>query len=252
MSEIELTFIRQVTTNPATAGGVEVVTTWNGGFLGDRYSATSSGLAVSPDGEVWEPLGVEQLLPEGLSWGFDPIAAGEAGIAAVATGYDESMGFEEPEPFVLEKDGYALTADEMRSSLVLSEGDTEVLRLFLDSGQVHEEVAVDFPTRTVTFIDPATDDPVVTFTFDELDEAQQASYEGMDESREQRAFLFSRDGSEWSVQDLTDIVGENAFVSELLVRDDQVIAVLAQVPISFATGPPSIPPTVQIWTAPTP
>ena len=151
---------------------------------------------------------------------------------------------------MLEKDGYALRVDEMRGSLLLSKGDDEVLRLFLHGEQVHEEVTVDFNARTMTFLDPDTNQAFVTFTFDEIEQAQQEQYENMGMGNEQQAFLSSPDGSEWSVQDLDDILGDDQSITVLYVTADRVIAAVSQ-DSNVMTGPPPAP-EVQMWFAPIP
>lgn len=229
-------------------GEVEQITAWNDGFVAIRFLGPSGEILYSEDGEDWETLGVEALLSQELFWSYYPLSAGSAGIAAVAHGYDESMdfGFAGPEPIVLERDGYTLTVDQERGSLIVAEGDTELLRLFLDSERVPEEVITDLEAKTMTFLDPDTGEALATFTFDELEEAEQASFEGMEGGRDRQVFLFSTDGSGWSVQDLSEVAGEGSSVEGLQVMEDRVVATVTEFSESFA-GPPSLP-RVMIWT----
>ena len=228
---------------------------WNDGLIGSRYFGPGEELVYSPDGEEWSAMGAEAALPEELSWNYHPVTAGDAGIAAVANGYDEfmdmGMEFEEPEPIVLEKDGYTLTADQMRGRLVLTSGDDEVLSLFMHSERVHDEVVADFPAKTLTFLDPDTLEPLVTFTFQEIEEAEEAAFGAFGEMQEvggeQQVFMFSADGAHWTAHDLGSVFGEDQDVSELLVARDRVVAVVAQYEQNFS-GPP-VPPRVQLWTA---
>ena len=227
---------------------------WNDGLIGSRYFGPGEELVYSPNGEGWSPMGAEAALPEELSWNYRHVASGDAGIAAVAVGYDEfmdgGMEFGEPEPIVLEKDGYILTVDEMRGRLVLAAGEDEILSLFLHSERIHEEVVADFPNRTMTFLDPDTLEPLVTFTFDEIEAAENAafgSFQDLEMGREQQVFMFSADGARWSAQDLGGVIGDGQDVSGLVVAGERVVAVVSTFQQTFS-GPPRIP-SVQIWTA---
>lgn len=237
-----------VWTSQSAVGEVDSLTPWNDGLGASRYLGRSAQLVYSDNGEDWETLGTEELLPDELSWSYYPLAAGEAGIAAVGHGYDESMDFDfaGPEPIVLEESGYTLTIDQERGSLIVADGNTEVLRLLMHSEQVHDEIVVDFPARTMTFLDPESGEALMTFTFDELEEAEQASFEGMEEGMDQQVFLFSPDGSAWSVQDVADFTGNEGSIDAMLVADDRVVAIVAEHSAIFP-GPPSLP-YVRIWT----
>lgn len=229
-------------TSQGPVGEVDSLTAWNDGFIGVEYFGPSAEIVYSEDGEHWEPLGAEQLLPEELSWSYWPLAAGGAGIATVAHGYDEFMEFEGPEPMVLERDGYTLTIDQERGSIVVADGETTVIRLSMGSERVPDEVVVDLDAETMTFLDPESGEALMTFTFEELEEAEQASFEGMD----RQVFLFSPDGSVWSVQDLADFAGSKGSIDAMFVTDDRVVALVASDRESFA-GPPEVP-HVKIWT----
>jgi hypothetical protein len=237
-----------VWTSQSAVGEVDSLTPWNDGLVASRYLGRSAQIVYSDNGEDWETLGTEELLPDELSWSYYPLAAGGAGIAAVGHGYDESMDFDfaGPEPIVLEENGYTLTIDQERGSLIVADGNTEVLRLFMHSEQVHDEIVVDFPARTMTFLDPESGEALMTFTFDELEEAEQASFEGMEEGMDQQVFLFSPDGSAWSVQDVADFTGNEGSIDAMLVADDRVVAIVVGNSESFV-GPPEIP-YVKIWT----
>lgn len=235
-------------TSQGSVGQVEQITPWNDDFVAIRFLGPSAELVYSEDGEDWETLGAEALLPQELSWSYYPLSAGGAGIATVAHGYDESMdfGFAGPEPIVLERDGYTMTVDLERGSLIVAEGDTEVLRLFLHSERVPEDVTTDLEAKSMTFLDPETGEELVTFTFAELEEAEQASFEGMEGDMDRQVFLFSTDGSDWSAQDLSEVAGEGSSVDRLHVADDRVVVIVAEHSGGF-TGPPSLP-QVRIWT----
>ena len=233
----------------ATPGGVYQVIPWRGGLVGVRERSSGTELAYSADGLQWEPLDIDGLPTETLTWGYGPVSAGEAGIAAAAHGFAR-FGVYTPGSVVLAKDGYTLTVDQTYGSLVLSEGETDVIRLPLHGGQPPEEVAVDFTAQTVTFLDPETSGELVTFTFDELDQAEQETYRGMDRGNQTEVLLLSTDGVEWGVHDLNETVGSSWSIAQLHVTSDGVVAAIADHTSAFIW--PYRPPEVQIWFAPFP
>lgn len=233
-------------TSKGTIGEVEQLTAWNDGVVALEYFGPNQEFVYSEDGETWDPLGEAPPLPEELSWSYWPLAAGGAGIATVAHGHDEFMEFEGPEPMVLERDGYTLTIDQERGSIVVADGETTLIRLAMGSERVPDELFVDLDAETMTFLDPESGEALMTFTFDEIQEAEESSFEGMGEGMDRQVFLFSPDGSGWSVQDLADFAGTEGSIDALFVADDRVVAIVVERSESF-TGPPSLP-SVRIWT----
>jgi hypothetical protein len=229
----------------ASIGMPDVVVPWNGGLIGTRYSGSNPDLVHSDDGEEWESFGVDQLLSNDLSWYFGQPSAGGTGAAVVARGYDPSDESFEPEPVVLEKDGYTLTTETLRGTLLLEQDDSVVLELALHSGQVEEGVTVDFETETITFADPENNQSLVTFTFEEIEQAEMAAY-GVP-GRERQILLFTQNGLEWSVQEMGRIVGEDRTVGTLLVTEHGVITTTYAYP-NLRTGPPSAP-DIEMWLA---
>jgi hypothetical protein len=218
---------------------------WNGGLIGTRYTGSHPDLVHSDDGEEWESFGVDQLLSKDLSWYFDPPSAGGTGAAVVAHGYDPSGESFEPAPVVIEKEGYTLTKGSLSGTLVLERDDSVVLELSLSSEQVVEGVTVDFETETITFSDPGTDQTLVTFTFEEVEQAEMAAFGGP--GRERQILLFTQNGLEWSVQEMGRIVGEDRTVGTLLVTEHGVITTTYAYP-NLRTGPPSAP-DIEMWLA---
>jgi hypothetical protein len=227
-------------------GMPEVMVPWNGGLIGTRYSGSNPALVHSDDGEEWESFGVDQLLANELSWYFDQPSAGRTGAAVVANGYDPSGESPGPDPVLLEKDGYTLTVENLRGTLLLERDDSVVLQLSLHSGQVAEGVTVDFETETITFLDPETDQPLVTFTFEEVEQAEMAVY-GVP-GRDRQIVLFTQDGLEWSVQEMGRIVGDDRVIGNLLVTEDGVIATASRYQ-NLITGPPQAM-DIEMWLAP--
>jgi hypothetical protein len=226
-------------------GMPDIVVPWNDGLIGTRYSGSYPDLIHSEDGEEWESFGVDRLLSQDLSWYFDQPSAGGTGAAVVAHGYDPSDESFGSEPLVLEKDGYILTRDNSDRALVLERDDSVVLELSLFSEQVEEGVTVDFETETITFSDTETDRAYVTFTFEEIEQAETAAY-GVP-GRERQILLFTQDGLEWSVQEMGRIVGEDRAIGTLLVTERGVIGTTYASP-NETTGPPPAP-DIEMWLA---
>jgi hypothetical protein len=228
-------------------GMPDIVVPWSDGLIGTRYSGSHPDFVHSEDGEEWESFGVDQLLANDLSWFLDQLSAGGTGAAVVAHGYDASDEGFRSEPVVLEKEGYTLLSDNSRGTLVLERDDSVVLELSLFSEQVEEGVTVDFETETITFADPETDQTLVTFTFEEVEQAEMAAY-GSPWTRDRQILLFTQDGLEWSVQEMGRIIGEDRAIGPLLVTEHDVIATTYASP-NVTTGPPPAP-DIEMWFAP--
>jgi hypothetical protein len=111
---------------------------------------------------------------------------------------------------------------------------------------VAEGVTVDFETETITFLDPETDQPLVTFTFEEVEQAEMAAYRVR--GRDRQIVLFTQDGLEWSVQEMGRIVGDDRVIGNLLVTEDGVIATASRYQ-NLITGPPQAM-DIEMWLAP--
>lgn len=232
----------------AGEGGLEHLTPWRDGFVATRQQFSSPDIAYSEDRITWEPFGVDAYLADGFSWWFQTLAAGEGGLGAVITGYDDTefVGGD-LQPAVLEKDGYTLTADRLGGPVVLKEGDDVLLSLVTYSSHIHDEVAVDFRARTVTFLHPDSFEPLVAFTFDEIEQAETDAIGNGQFMLEEQLVAFTADGSTWSVESVSETFGEDAFVNLLTVTDNQVVAVVTHSTNRFGAVPEL--PTVVIWTA---
>lgn len=201
---------------------------WGDGMIRVRQVDTLT-VEYSTDLESWESLGVESLFPPVLNWHVFPIVSGDAGVAAIVNGFaDPPFRLEEPQPLVLERNGYTLTLTGSR--IELSDGELD-LAWPRHREQVAENVEIDFRERVMTFLHPDRGDPLVAFTFDELDQAV-AEWEagGYQFGPQHRALLFSPDGEEWSLSDLSPVLGDDGWMSEMLVTDSHLIAVLARPP----------------------
>jgi hypothetical protein len=219
---------------------------WRDGLL----AAVDNGLgtadvATSADGSEWDSTGVADLLPDSLDWFVRPLAVGEAGVGLFATGIERAgSGPTFPGEAVLERDGYRLAYDFEEGDLTMSHVESGETVFTTDSFNpaVSAPASIDFSAGTVTFHDPDTQDPLVTFSLLEMEAAEQQVFgtafvlEGAP-----RAFVWSRDGLAWSVQDTAGIMVELP-VMDLLITDDRMIAVTAASLLGAST-----PPTVDTW-----
>ena len=182
---------------------------------------------LSSDGVSWEDVGVASSFPAGFSWWIGPIATSEEGIAAFITGQRPGQGTTNVSEVSVEKDGYRLTANHFDGRLELTRIDDGInfFRFTLWSSVVSDDITVDVANRTYTFHDTTSGEALVTFTFDELKAAErEAGLFGPTTDRALTGLLYSHDGQEWSIQDVTEwFAGER--VATALVTADRVIAV---------------------------
>jgi hypothetical protein len=232
----------------AGVGGQEHLAPWRDGFVTAGQQIATPDIAYSEDRTTWQPLGVGAYLADEFSWQFQTLAAGEGGLAAVISGYDDTdFVAEDLQPAVIERDGYTLTVDGMGGSVALRSGDELLLSLSTYSNQVYDEVVVDFRSRSVTFLHPDSLEALVSFTFEEIEHAETESFGGQHFMNQEQLVAFTGDGSTWSVESVTEAFGEDALVERLYVTDNQVVAVVAEYPNRFSPVPTV--PNVVIWTA---
>lgn len=222
---------------------------WDGGWLAARTYAQTAEVVRSPDATDWEPLGLEELLGDARSWYVHPLASGAGGIAAAASGYSPgALPESDLESASVERDGYVLTINPQIDRLTLVR-DTDVIEVFLLYGHdTDERLDVDAAARTVSFVDPEVDQVLVTFTFDELHDLEQAMYADAEPGRETQLLLFSPDGNTWSRNFVAAAFGVDRRIDSIDVSQERVVVVTAD------EGPasPSRPFRIDLWSAPIP
>lgn len=229
-------------------GGGEHLAPWKDGFVAARQQGRTPDIAYSDDLTTWEPFGLRYYLDDGLSWQFQALAAGEGGLAAVLTGYDErAFDFEDPGPVVIERDGYELAIDGGSGTVTLGSGEDVLLSLNTYTNQIYEEVVVDFQTRTVTFLHPDSLQPLVSFKFDELEQAEGEVYGSGHVANDEQLIAFSSDGLNWSIEDASEAFGEDVYIPLVYVTDSQVVAVATKYSNRFSRIRTA--PEVVIWSA---
>jgi hypothetical protein len=232
----------------AGAGRHEHLTPWRDGFVATDQQSSTPDITFSEDRATWQPLGLSGYLEDDFSWYFQTLAAGEGGLATVVMGYDDTaFAAEDLDPVVIERDGYTMTIDGMGGAVVIRSGDEVLLSLSTYSNQVYDEVVVDFRARSLTFLHPDSLEPLVSFSFDEIERAEAEVLGGQVFMNEQQRFAFTADGLTWSLESVFGAFGESAFVNRLYVTDTQVVAVVGEYTNRFSPVPTV--PDVVIWTA---
>ena len=83
-----------------------------------------------------------------------------------------------------------------------------------------DTAVLDFEQRTITILDPDTDEPLVSFGFDEVRRLESEAY-AFGPGRRETALLYSADGEEWLVQDLEMIEDTSPYQIEIF--DDRLL-----------------------------
>lgn len=193
-------------------------TVWDGALVGGQ----GEHIVTTRDGLDWEPLGTGVLLPDAINWELDPVAGGEAGLAVVASALEANVA---PtfSPVIIEKDGSTLTVDLESPVLRLDHSDAGTITIPLWTGEPSDLLDVDLLAEQVTFRRPGTDETLLTVDFATLARAESSavSYD----TDAERALLFTPNGSDWSVQSLTEEIGAASAVDAMVVLGDRVVMV---------------------------
>lgn len=199
---------------------------------GDRLIARSAapGLRGSLDGERWDPITPTRMLPSGLSWGIDRVAAGPLGLVAMATGWDPTNNGEmwNPPPIELEKDGYVIQANlSLGAVTIFDPAGIPVLHAFMGSGTPEEGVVWDGASQALSFLDPMDGSVIVSVSADEWQAVvdEQPPYQPPDVGSPETALIFTVDGERWSVTSPEWIEG-SAYAGQppVIVEADRVVA----------------------------
>lgn len=228
--------------------GHEHVAPWRDGFVAASQQNRTPDIVYSEDLTTWQPVGISGHLRDEITWYFQTLTAGEGGLAAVITGYDDTeFVSEDLPPVVIERDGYTLSIDGMNGSVALRSGNEVLLSLSPYSDRIYDEVVVDFRARTITFLHPDSLETLVSFTFEEIEHAEAEALNDQVGMTQEQLVAFSADGSTWSLESVAEAFGENAYVERMYVTDNQVVAVVSEYTNRFSSIPTA--PNAVIWTA---
>jgi hypothetical protein len=200
---------------------VDSVTPWGDRYIGQMYPY----LAVSTDGRSWERLDVSRLLPERYEWGYWPFSRSASGIAVGANGYSRQRDHQ-PVPFELEREGFVLEFDDMVGRLTLSRDGVIVSTTSTWSFFNIDDVAADLINETITFLDSETGEALVTFGYDEIQDADMRRWQTDSSGSSKTVVMYSEDLTTWSLGELPPETDTPTYLSGLATTDSRIYAVL--------------------------
>lgn len=219
---------------------MQVIGSWGQSLLA---ISNDRDLVVSSNGDEWESLGTEEILPGRLYWQLHPVAAGERGLAVIASTWPETYS-RLPDPVTIHEGGSSLTYDPTMGRVTVSDGDLTV-SLTLWTGDATDVVQVDFSNAEVAFVHPESGDVVGRFSFDALHRAEATAF-GPDTG--EHALLLTAEGSEWSIIDLAEEIGSEARILMMEYLGDQLVMVTTnsipwrpQEPVRFSVRVANLP-----------
>ena len=224
----------------------QFISPWAGGFVGTDYGPRPE-VSFSDDGVTWEESGLTDRFPPQIQWSIGPLATGEAGIAASLTGYGTSTPAGAREPVEITTDeGHILTLDLDEGIIELEVGEESHSWEVYRADPPTDGVDADIVERTVTFSDPDTGETLTELAFSELVRAEQAFHMVRSDVEEHHAFVFTGNGTEWTIQSASDAFGERSWVRDFEVGSGRVFA------ITFDPGEAYLPfatPEFALWVA---
>jgi len=207
---------------------VASIVSWGQMLLAARVQ-DSVDLVVSGDGVDWQSIGLAGVLPDlySLIPGF--VTAGDDGVAVAAI--QVSFGPDSQQPpaeAILVKDGYTLTANQ-GGGLELRRGEETLLTVIgFSAGQ--DDFISDLGGGTVTFVDPTTSDPYITFTLDELRELEAAAGFDFSPVTQRSLILYTSDTKTWSITNVDDITSGHTSVTAIQVTSLGLITGMTSIP----------------------
>lgn len=196
-------------------------------------------VVVSAEGSDWESTGIADLLPDFLDWYIQPLAVGEAGVGFFA--FTDQPGSRSTIPdAVVERDGYRLIYSYGPGHLTMEDIESGETIFTTDTFNpaVSAPATVDLSAGTVTFHDPGTQEPLVTYALGELEALEQQALVAAYVPDGARGFVWSRDALTWSIQDTAEVMDDFP-VEELLITEDRMIAITME-PFFGGSRPPRV------------
>lgn len=231
-----------------TGTSVHLVQAWGNKLVGVHNGEPH--LEISGDAETWTDTGLHEVFHHQIPWSIYPLGAGEGGVALIMQGY-RSTSIDSPEthPLRLSRDGVSLNLNlntPPNPGVYWIETGNRVHQWNTHADELPRGIEVDLAGQHLVITNPSTGDKLTTFSFEELARAEQDYWNTCcpeDLSDALQAFVFTSDGEEWTIQDLSTDMGMNQSVDQILVLDDRVVATVSSSP-AVNTGP-----GFEVWTA---
>ncbi|HEX6299518.1 MAG TPA: hypothetical protein VF148_03540 [Acidimicrobiia bacterium] len=211
---------------------------------------------VSDDGRTWEALGLGEHFPLPISWAATTLGAGDSGLALAVEGLQSAVPTGQIELPVLRTGTDAiLTLDFEEGAFVL---DTETTTLTWDMA-LPDETGVNQPgievnpgEQSVRFSDPASGELLAEVPVAALQHAQAEYFADRFLRNMHRAFVFTANGIDWTIQDVAYEIGSGVVIAELEVAEGRVLAIVVESETTGLVGPSTaqrIGTPFHIWTA---
>jgi hypothetical protein len=150
------------------------------------------------------------------TWSLGAWDSGTQGIALVAQRVESADEFQDDEPIeTLHKDGFSLEVTRHHVRLMGPGADITASRFY---SLPHARIRFDLDDRSVVFLDVEGSD-LVRFSFAELAAADVPSYPEAPIVSMSQAFLYSTDGTNWTVQDISEVTGGTWATHVALIGD---------------------------------
>lgn len=207
---------------------------------------------ISDDGESWSATGLSENFPDALPWAPITLGAGEGGVAMFVRGdgrrsptQPRSLELTAPDgsPFLLVHQGgeFVMISDDGRSRWVLNDA---------SRSELDDSIEIDVAKKRLTLLHPETGQDWVSFTFEELQQAnREYSRDLMQSVQPWGVMVFTGNGEEWAIQDMAPEIGDHTTIWLLEVTGDRIVAVLRN---TLDTLINSGSPGLEIWSAPIP
>lgn len=218
---------------------------------GGRIVASSSGVSgptiqTTTSGINWSRVNLSALYPGAQFSRIEQMSVGAGLVGGLTTGFAAGIGPDPPPAALLaERDGYELRSDPWTHQIMLVKDGSELFRYSPLAGDTADGAVVDFEAQTVSFVEEATRDRLVTFEFGEIDRVDEMPVDSFGMTLRQGLFAFSDEG-QWYFSDVAESFGHNVGDSRLLVSPRGIIAAVTAW-TSRTSGPP--PSETELWIA---
>ena len=221
---------------------------WRGRLVGPSDTGRATVVAMAED-DSWEDIGPSEHFPNEFDWSISATGAGPAGVVAAIIGWDMNAfsQVELGDPPQLTSQGATLTLDLSAGSYSLETAEGTNYRWSM-SEATPEGISVDMEAAAMVFHDPDSGRVLASFPIEDLAEAQNSYWGGRSFTAPHRAFAFTPDGSDWTIQD-GKAIGEGIEVMFLEVTETHVVAAGIN---SEAVFDPNLSPGLGVWSAPIP